>query len=103
MATESGIQHDDYLQQLSCRGLTTSSISLREFIFQTFSVIDFILPTIKSINKNVYVQSISERILLNLGYSTCFTCDFHKEWGEKLAARNVLNIFSNNEQNHTNR
>ena len=39
LTTESGIEHD-YLQQLSRGGLTTPSFSLREFIFQTFSIID---------------------------------------------------------------
>ena len=65
VATEIGIEHDDYLQQLFRGG--TPSIALRDFIFQTFSIIDFISPTIKTINKNVYVQSVSERALLNRG------------------------------------
>ena len=41
-ATETWIEHDDYLQQLSNGGLTTPSIALRDFIFQTFTIIDFI-------------------------------------------------------------
>ena len=45
MAIESGIEHNDYLQQLFRGG--TLSISLRDFIFQTFSIINFISPTIK--------------------------------------------------------
>ena len=77
MVTESGIEHDDYLQQLSRAG--TPSVALRDFIFQTFSIIDFISPTIKTITKNAYVRSASGRVLLNLGYSTNFTCDLHKE------------------------
>ena len=48
MATESGIELD-YLQQLFCRG--TPSIALRDFIFQTFSIIDFISPTITGVNE----------------------------------------------------
>ena len=60
---ESGIEHDDYLQQLSPGG--TPSIALRDFIFQTFSIIDFILPSIKTITKNVHVRGVSERVLLN--------------------------------------
>ena len=63
VAIESGIEHDDYLQQLSPGG--TPSTALHDFIFQTFSIIDFILPTIKTITKNVYVRGVSERVLLN--------------------------------------
>ena len=63
VATEIGIEHDDFLQQLF-RGATTS-IALRDFIFQTFSIIDFVSTTIKTIIKNVYVQGVSESILLN--------------------------------------
>ena len=97
MASKSGIDHDDYLQQLSHRG--TPRITLHVFIFQNFSIIDFISPTINTITKNVYVRSVSERVLLNLGRSTNFTSDLHKEWVEKPAARTVANIFFNNEQN----
>ena len=48
MATESRIELDDYLQQLFCGG--TPSITLRDFIFETFSIIDFISPTISGFN-----------------------------------------------------
>ena len=70
VAKEIGIEHDDYLQQLFRGG--TPSIALRDFIFQTFSIIDFISPTVKTINKNIYVQSVSERTLLNPGCITNF-------------------------------
>ena len=69
MATEIGMEHDDYLQQLFRGG--TPSIALPDFIFQTFSIIDTISP-IKIITKNVYVRSVSERALLNPGYITNF-------------------------------
>ena len=101
-APESGIEHDDYLQQQSRGGLTTPSIALRYFIFQTFTIIDFISPTTKTITKNVYIQSFSERMLLNPGYRTNFTCDLHKEWDEKLTARAVANKYFNNELKYTN-
>ena len=74
----------------------------RDFIFQTFSIIDFISPTIKTITKNIYVRSVSERVLLYPGYCTNSTFDRHKEWGEKLAARIVVNQFFINEQKHSN-
>ena len=53
MATEIGIEHGDYLQQIFRGG--TPSIALRDFIFQTFRIIDFISQTIKTITKNVCV------------------------------------------------
>ena len=53
----------------------TPIFAFRDFIFQTFNIIDFISPTIKTITKNVYVRNISEKVLLNPGYSTNFTCD----------------------------
>ena len=48
MATESGIELDDYLQQVFHGG--TPSIALRDFTFQTFSIIDFISPTVTGIS-----------------------------------------------------
>ena len=53
VATGSGIEHDNYLQQLSRGG--TPNIALRDFIFQIFNIIDFVSSTIKTITKNVYV------------------------------------------------
>ena len=47
MATESGIELDDYLQQLFLGG--APGIALRDFIFQSFSIIDFISPTITGV------------------------------------------------------
>ena len=63
MATGSGIEHDDYLQQLSRGG--TPSIALHDFILQHFIIIDFISQTIKTTTKNVL--SVSGRVLLNAG------------------------------------
>ena len=42
VAIESGIEHDDYLQQLFRVG--TLSIAWRDFIFQTFSMVKHELP-----------------------------------------------------------
>ena len=70
VAKEIGIEHDDYLQQLFRGG--TPSIALRDYIFQTFNIIDIISPTIKSITKNVYVRSVSQRELLNPACITNF-------------------------------
>ena len=47
VATEIGIEHDDYLQQIFRGG--TSSIAWSDFIFQTLSIIDFMSLTIKTI------------------------------------------------------
>ena len=60
------------------------------------------LWTIKTITKNVYVRSVSERVLLNPGHSNNFTYDLHKEWSEKLSAKTKVNIFFNKEQKYTN-
>ena len=90
LATEIGIEHDDYSQQLFRVG--APSIALHDFIFQTFSIIDFISPTIKTITKNAYVQSVPAS--LNAGHYQFY----QKEWGEKIAARTVVNRYFNNEQ-----
>ena len=66
--------------------------------FDCFSIIEFISKTIRTITKNAYVQSVSERVFLSPRYST----NFMNKWGEKLTARTVVSIFFNNEQKHTN-
>ena len=58
----------DYLQQLSHGG--TPSIALRDFILQSFSIIDFISP--KTITKNVCVRNVLGKALLNPGYTANF-------------------------------
>ena len=100
VTTESGIEHDGYLQQLS-RGSTPSTV-LRDLIFQTSRIVYFISPTVKTIPKIEYVRSVLERVLLNPRCSANFTWDLQKECGEKLAARTLVNIFFNNEQKRTN-
>ena len=69
-----------------------------DFIFQTFSIIHFISPTITTITKNAFVWSVSEGVLLNPEYNTNFTFDLQREWGEKHGARTVVNKLFNNEQ-----
>ena len=66
-----------------------------------FASLHSISLIIKTITKNAYVRSVSEKVLLNPGYATSFTCDFHVEWGKKLAARTVGNKLFNNKQKHT--
>ena len=75
---------------------------MRDFIFQTFSITEVISQTVKTFAKNVYVRGLSERVLLNLGYSTNFNCNLYKDWTEKLATRPIINIFFNEEKKHTN-
>ena len=66
MATEKGIEHDGYRQQLFRGG--APSTALYDFIFPTFSIID--ITSQRTITKNIYVRSVS---LLNPGYITNFT------------------------------
>ena len=54
VATEIGIEHDDYLQQIFRGG--TPSIAWRDFIFQTFSIIDFMSLTIKTIRERSFLM-----------------------------------------------
>ena len=41
----------------------------------------------------MYFRGVSERGLLNPWHSANFTCDPHKEWGEKPTTKTVVNIF----------
>ena len=64
MATESGIELDNYLQQLFRGG--TPSIALRDFIFQTFSIIDFISPTVTGVRtetkrRHRWLEAVDQR------------------------------------------
>ena len=80
MATGSGIEHDDYLQQLSRAG--TPSIALHDFIFQNFIIIDFISPTIKTTTKNAL--SVSGKVLLNAGIISILLVIFTKKGVKNL-------------------
>ena len=41
----------------------------------------------------IYFRIVSEKVLLNPGYSTNFIWDLYKEKGEKLSARTVVSKF----------
>ena len=88
MAIESGMEHDVYLQQLFPGG--TLSIAIRDFIFQTCSIINFISPTLKTINENVYVPNV-----LGITKSWIYYQFYHKEWAENLSARTINKYFNN--------
>ena len=70
---------------------------MRDFIFHTFTIIDFISPTIK----DHYMKCV---------YSKCFREDISwiyyqfavRDYSEKLAARTAVNKYFDNEETHTN-
>ena len=74
---------------------------MRDFIFRTFSIIDFISLTIKTITKYAYFQVFQRGYYKILDLVPILLVIF-KEWDEKLAVRTLVNIFFNNEQKHTN-
>ena len=74
---------------------------MRDFVSQTLSIIDFISSTIKTIIKNVYVRSVSERVLLILDIRLILLVLFTKN-GVKNLPPGIGNIFFNNEQKYTN-
>ena len=64
MVTESGIELDGYLQQLFRGG--TPSIALRDFIFQTFSILDFISPIVTGVStetkrRHRWLEAVDQR------------------------------------------
>ena len=64
MATESGIELDDYLQQLFRGG--TPSIALCDFVLQTFSIIDFISPIVTGVStetkrRHRWLEAVDQR------------------------------------------
>ena len=70
-----------------------------DFIFQTFSIIDFISPTIKGQNiKCICSKCFREGITKFWIYYQFYD----KEWGEKPATSTVVRKYFSNEQKHTN-
>ena len=99
ISDEKDINHDEYLKLLSRGGLTTPNPSLRDFVFQSFSVLDFTSGKIQEVTENINVRKVSESVLINFQSNDInFTCENHKEWGKKFSVRATVNIFFNNQQ-----
>ena len=98
-----GHDHDKYLRLLSRRGLTVASLALADFIFQTFSILHYISPTIYEMTKNKNTRKIAENVLpKHLNKVVNFTCVNHEDWDVTFSVRACINIFYNNEQKITN-
>ena len=99
VAEQRDIDHDDYLILLSRGGLITPSPSLRDFVFQTFSILDFTSPMLHEMTDNKNIRKVTKIILTNIQNNVInFTCENHEAWGRKFSIRASVNIFYNNEQ-----
>lgn len=99
IAGQSSIENDNYLKTLSRGGLVTPSSALSEFVCQSFSILDFVSPSVLQFASNKNIRHVSERVLCHfISISPNFVCQEHKEWGMKRALRVVANIFYNNSQ-----
>ena len=100
---DNGHDHDKYLRLLSCGGLTVPSLALTDFIFQTFSILHYISPTIHEVTKNKNIRKITENVLpKHLNKVVNFACVNHEDWAVRFSVRACINIFYNNEQKITN-
>ena len=100
---ETSIKYDEYLRTLSRGGLICPSPPLRNFVFQSFGILDYMSQIIHNITQNVPVRSVAEEILRDL-QTNCinFTCIQHEQWGKTFTIRTVVNMFYNNKQKKVN-
>ena len=97
-----GHDHDKYLRLLSRGGLTVPSLALTDFIFQTFTILHYISPTIHK-EKKKNNRKITENVLpKHLNIVVNFACVNHEDWAVRFSVRAFINSFYNNEQKITN-
>ena len=99
VANETTIDFDEYLKILSRGGLTCPSPFLRDFVFQLFGTLDFIIDILERFAQNKTVRNVAERVLENLidAYPN-YACQNHEIVARKITIRTVVNIFFNNLQ-----
>jgi hypothetical protein len=103
VCNDTNTNHDAYLHILSRGGLTIPSQSLKDFVFQAFSILDFISTIIHDVTGSKNDRKVAEEILLQFISKTVkFTCHIHESWGVKYSLRVCINIFYNNKQKLTN-
>ena len=96
-----GHDHDKYLRLLSRGDLTVPSLALTDFIFQTFTILHYISPTIHKVTKKNN-RKITENVLpKHLNIVVNFACVNHEDWAVRFSVRAFINSFYNNEQKIT--
>ena len=99
VARGNDIIHDQYLKLLSRGGLITPSPSLRDFVFQSFNILDITSAMLHKETGNKCIRKVSENLLIKLQSNVInFTCMEHEDWGKKISIRATINVFFNNEQ-----
>ena len=99
VARENDIIHDPYLKLLSRGGLITLSPSLRDFVFQSFNILDITSAMLHKETGNKCIRKVSENVLIKLQSNIInFTCMEHEDRGKTFPIRATINVFFNNEQ-----
>ena len=92
-------KEDDYLDKLSRGGLIKPSDHLREFVSQSFLILDHVSEIVKKKVSGNDIRKISEKLLDTMQDGMIFfVCNDHEKTGKKFALRATINIFFNNEQ-----
>lgn len=86
-----------YIEILSRGGLTIPSMNLANYVCSAFAMLDFTAPT--TLKSDIADRTAAEHVLFHqLQSFETFTCDTHKEKGQKLANRIITNIYFNNKR-----
>ena len=93
------MQNDQYLTLLSRGGLFVPPKELAEFVCSCFAILDFVEGDILSIDQ---VTRSAMYVLKYYGPKCEFCCQYHLDWGIKIASKIVVNIYSITNQNKRN-
>ena len=101
ISNDSDVENDKYLKTLSQGGLIIPCVIIpfKDFVCQTFSILELVSPIIEQVTENNSVAAVSNIVLMKLEYGPDdFSCEQHFKQSKSMFVRTITNIFYNNKQ-----
>ena len=89
---------------MSRGGLIVPCTAFKDFVCQTFSILELISPIEEQKTENNPVAAVSKTVLMKIEYGSAdFSCEQHFKNSKPMSIRTIINIFYNNKQKITNK
>ena len=103
ISNDNDVENDEYLKTLSWGGLIVPFTTFKDFVCQTFSMLELISPIIEQVTENNSVAAVSNTVLMKLEYGSAdFSCEQYFKKSKSISVRTIINIFYCNKQKITN-
>ena len=87
-----------YSQLLSRGGLSMPSNEIKNYVCNSFAIIDLVEDTLLHNFSNIPIRSAARYVLRHFGSNTVFACQDHLDFTVNLVSKISVNVYFNNKQ-----